>query len=63
MISSKKLLTELKKQVTLHDNDRKGFVVTDEETFGGTHEGNFARYRVRPSEIEAWRTIWFLPTA
>jgi hypothetical protein len=22
------------------------------------HEGNFARYRIRPSEFAAWRQIW-----
>lgn len=22
------------------------------------HEGNFARYRIRPSEFEAWREVW-----
>ena len=22
------------------------------------HEGNFARYRVRPSEFEAWQEVW-----
>lgn len=26
--------------------------------YSGIHEGNFARYRVRPSEFEAWRKIW-----
>ena len=29
-----------------------------EETLAGIHEGNFARYRVRPSEFEAWREQW-----
>ena len=24
----------------------------------GLHEGNFARYRVRPSEFAAWREAW-----
>jgi Fic family protein len=22
------------------------------------HEGNFARYRIRPSEFAAWRQVW-----
>ena len=40
--------------------------VADRERFGeitkaelmGLHEGNFARYQVRPSEFAAWRTGW-----
>ena len=22
------------------------------------HEGNFARYQIRPSEFEAWKDVW-----
>jgi hypothetical protein len=22
------------------------------------HEGNFARYQIRPSEFEAWQKVW-----
>jgi hypothetical protein len=22
------------------------------------HEGNFARYQIRPSEFEAWQQVW-----
>jgi hypothetical protein len=22
------------------------------------HEGNFARYQIRPSEFEAWQRVW-----
>lgn len=38
--------------------DRKRFVAVVEETLAGIHEGNFARYRVRPSEFEAWDQTW-----
>ena len=38
--------------------DRKRFVAAVEETLAGIHEGNFARYRVRPSEFEAWKAAW-----
>ncbi len=27
----------------------------------GLHEGNFARYRIRPSQFKAWRDAWKLP--
>ena len=40
------------------ETDRKPFVAAAEETLAGIHEGNFARYRVRPSEFEAWKTAW-----
>ena len=38
--------------------DRRKFVAAAEETLFGLHEGNFARYRVRPSEFEAWFEHW-----
>lgn len=40
------------------ETDRKRFVAAAEETLAGIHEGNFARYRVRPSEFEAWKAVW-----
>ena len=33
------------------ESDRNRFVATAEETHSGIHEGNFARYRIRPSEF------------
>lgn len=38
--------------------DRLRFVSAAEETLAGLHEGNFARYRIRPSEFEAWQPLW-----
>ena len=40
------------------ESDRKQFVAAAEETLASIHEGNFARYRVRPSEFESWKTAW-----
>jgi hypothetical protein len=40
------------------EKDRKVFVAAAEETLAGIHEGNFARYRIRPSEFEAWQAVW-----
>lgn len=40
------------------EGDRKRFVAAGEQTLAGIHEGNFARYRVRPSEFEAWKSAW-----
>ena len=40
------------------EDDRKRFVAAAEETLAGIHEGNFARYRIRPSEFESWKAVW-----
>lgn len=40
------------------ESDRKHFVSAVEETLSGLHEGNFARYRVRPSEFDSWHAVW-----
>jgi hypothetical protein len=39
-------------------NDRARFIEEAENELLGLHEGNFARYQVRPSEFDAWRKIW-----
>ena len=39
-------------------NDRKRFAELTENELTSLHEGNFARYRLRPSEFAAWRKIW-----
>jgi hypothetical protein len=31
-----------------------------DETLAGIHEGNFARYRIRPSQFEEWQAAWNL---
>lgn len=38
--------------------DRERFVEITEAELTGLHEGNFARYQVRPSEFAAWREVW-----
>ena len=39
-------------------SDRQHFADIVEAELIGLHEGNFARYRIRPSEFAAWRQIW-----
>lgn len=34
------------------------FVEVAETELQNLHKGNFARYRVRPSQVEAWRKMW-----
>ena len=38
--------------------DRNRFIETVEVELRGLHEGNIARYRLRPSEFETWRSSW-----
>jgi hypothetical protein len=38
--------------------DREHFAEIAEAELIGLHEGNFARYRIRPSEFAAWRQVW-----
>ncbi len=38
--------------------DHKRFAEIAECELIGLHEGNFARYRIRPSEFAAWRQVW-----
>ena len=38
--------------------DRRHLAEIVEAELIGLHEGNFARYRIRPSEFAAWRQVW-----
>lgn len=38
--------------------EAKAFADLAEAELDGMHEGNFARYRIRPSEFAAWRAVW-----
>lgn len=40
------------------DDDRSRFVEAAETELLSLHEGNFARYGVRPTEFAAWRAVW-----
>ena len=39
-------------------SDRARFIEVVETQLMSLHEGNMARYRLRPSEFEAWWTVW-----
>ena len=45
-----------KKEIDPGDCER--FAEIAEAELIGLHEGNFARYRIRPSEFAAWRQVW-----
>ena len=38
--------------------DQARFIEVVETQLMSLHEGNMARYRLRPSEFEAWRSTW-----
>jgi hypothetical protein len=38
--------------------DRARFVETAETELIGLHEGNFARFKLRPSQFFAWKAVW-----
>ena len=40
------------------DADREKFRDMAEAELVSLHEGNFARYQIRPSEFEAWQQVW-----
>ena len=43
---------------TVEAEDRDRFAEIVEEDLIGLHEGNFARFQVRPSEFTAWQDVW-----
>jgi len=42
----------------IDEAERERFRETAESELLGLHEGNFARYQIRPSEFAAWREVW-----
>ena len=42
----------------INTEDRERFAQIVESEIASLHEGNFARYRVRPSEFAEWRKVW-----
>jgi Fic family protein len=43
---------------SLPEDESSRFIEVVEEELETLHEGNFARYRVRPSEFRAWKVRW-----
>ncbi len=44
--------------ILVEPEDRSRFITMTETELASLHEGNFARYRVRPSEFEIWKKTW-----
>jgi len=42
----------------IEDGDRDAFREVAETELLGLHEGNFARFAIRPAEFAAWREVW-----
>ena len=45
-------------QKEIDPGGRRRFAELAEAELISLHEGNFARYRIRPSEFAAWRQVW-----
>jgi len=45
-------------QENVEPHEREKFREVAENELLGLHEGNFARYQIRPSEFKAWRNVW-----
>jgi hypothetical protein len=43
---------------TVEINDRTNFAQLVRDELLVINDGNFARYRVRPSQFKAWRDVW-----
>lgn len=43
---------------TIPADDQDQFIEVVETELLGLHEGNFARYQVRPTEFAAWQAVW-----
>ncbi|HEX5026312.1 MAG TPA: hypothetical protein VFV68_13615, partial [Agriterribacter sp.] len=54
-IASAKIAIESAK---LPNEDRSKFIDAVETELISLHEGNFARYWIRPSEFKAWKEVW-----
>ncbi len=53
-IDTREVLTNLAKDL-VPENDREHFLKIAKEEIDALHEGNFARYRLRPSEFKDWQ--------
>ncbi|MGH8336418.1 MAG: Fic family protein, partial [Gammaproteobacteria bacterium] len=45
-------------QKEIDPEHRRRFAELAENELTSLHGGNFARYRIRPSEFAAWRQVW-----
>jgi hypothetical protein len=53
-IDTEEVLLHLAKDL-VPENDRKHFLRITKEEIAALHEGNFARYRLRPTEFNDWQ--------
>jgi hypothetical protein len=58
-LSPKQAKAEIKNNAAdLPEIDRDKFIETVETELLSLHDGNFARYRIKPSEFAAWKIAW-----
>ena len=52
------LLIRKRALANVPEEDRLQFAEVAEKELASLHEGNIARYRLRPSEYKEWRQTW-----
>lgn len=58
-LDKKKAIAFIKQKTKdIPENDQQSFLETVEMELRGLHEGNIARYKLRPSEYEIWHKTW-----
>jgi hypothetical protein len=45
-------------QENVKPGEQERFRDVAESEFLGLHDGNFARYQIRPAEFAAWQKVW-----
>jgi Fic family protein len=55
-----KHIQQQSEQIT--QSDQNTFIAATQTELMSLHEGNFARYRIRPSQFEAWQQVWLSKT-
>jgi hypothetical protein len=57
-VSSSGRTTIRQAALALPQTDQQAFIDAAESELLALHEGNFARYRVTPSQFQDWRALW-----
>jgi hypothetical protein len=51
-------MAAIEQAVRFYPVDQKRFVEVAEDELTSLHEGNFARYQIRPSAFATWQRVW-----
>ncbi|HEX3105429.1 MAG TPA: hypothetical protein VHQ22_13370 [Terriglobales bacterium] len=54
----RRYISDLGEKNGIPEPERQRFRDMAESELVSLHEGNFARYQIRPSQFEAWQQVW-----